>query len=1154
MNNRFWNIRQVKSPGNISLPINLTEYITENIMKGIFAILTLTIVLTITSIFVVNRAYSLDNSDDISIEGTLLMLDDKTSHVAVSVQVIRNGELIDGVLSDENGKYQFIHLEPGEYQVRCYIGEYVYYSDKKNKPVAEISEATSLKVEGGKTFHNIDFRFPPFRKGIWKNYDVIDGLANNVVSEIYHAPDGVMWIGTEGGGVSCFDGSKFKNLTKKDGLADNWINAIHRDPDGFMWFGTSGGVSRYDGKEFVNLTTMDGLVNNNVWDIYHGSDGIMWFGTGTVIMDAFYGGVSRYDGESFVNFTTKDGLSHEWVNTICRDLNGSMWFGHLQGGISRYDGKDFINLSTKDGLVSNSVQDIYCDADGAMWFACSGGVSYYDGKKFINFTTKDGLASNIVVAINRSDDGTMWFGTHGGVSRYDGKGFINFTTEDGLANRVVNTIQCNPNGAMWFGTGGTYNLERGGVSRYDEKGFTNFTMKDGLPNNIVTDILSDSDGVMWFSTRNGVSHYDGNQFLNFNQEDGLAGNWVSEIYCDFDGALWFGTVSGGASRYDGKSVSNLSTKDGLGGNNVAVIYRDPNGIMWFGTWDGGLSRYDGKEFTNLTRDGLLNGVILSIHRDFDGMMWFGTYLYGVYRYDGKDFVNFTTEDSLAGSSVWSIHRGPDGMMWFGTWDDGLFRYDGKEFVNFTIEDGLAHNQIMCIYRDVDENMWIGTDGGGVCCYDGTAWTSLDTRDGLAGKTVKSIYQDADNSFWFATDGGATRYRPSDKPPKAQIVSVTTDQSYQDLSAIPSFTTGQRITIEYNAIDFKTVPEKRQYRCRIRETESAWGKPIKLTFSDYIFEEPGKYNFEVQAIDRDLNYSQPASVTLTIIPLWYKNGWIVFPSAGAIFVLLISSIFFGLRYYVQRQNVRAYERAAVQELQDANQMQMALMPTNAPSIGGLEIAGKCIPANTVSGDFFDYLEGKQQSEIALVVADVTGKAMKGAMNAVMADGILHAVAKDMMELSPASLMMVLNDVLKGRMEQDMNVTMVIGTIDVETKTLTIANAAHHAYPLLLSNGEIQPLKTGGLPLGMKAGVKYSEEEFQLASGDVIIFMTDGIIEAQDSEERHYSESGRLENTILQFTPEQPVEAMVDAILNDAMDFSRNKSTRNDDMTVVAAKIQ
>ncbi len=68
--------------------------------------------------------------------------------------------------------------------------------------------------------------------------------------------------------------------------------------------------------------------------------------------------------------------------------------------------------------------------------------------------------------------------------------------------------------------------------------------------------------------------------------------------------------------------------------------------------------------------------------------------------------------------------------------------------------------------------------------------------------------------------------------------------------------------------------------------------------------------------------------------------------------------------------------------------MALMPEAAPSICGLEIAGKCLSATEVSGDFFDYLPGESSDEIAVVVGDVTGHGMKGAMNAVMVDGVLR----------------------------------------------------------------------------------------------------------------------------------------------------------------------
>ena len=66
----------------------------------------------------------------ISIEGTLLMLDGKTPHVAVPVQVIYEGEAVETTLSDDAGRYQFANLKPGKYQVRCHVlGGYAHYGE-----------------------------------------------------------------------------------------------------------------------------------------------------------------------------------------------------------------------------------------------------------------------------------------------------------------------------------------------------------------------------------------------------------------------------------------------------------------------------------------------------------------------------------------------------------------------------------------------------------------------------------------------------------------------------------------------------------------------------------------------------------------------------------------------------------------------------------------------------------------------------------------------------------------------------------------------------------------------------------------------------------------------------------------------------------------
>ena len=204
-------------------------------------------------------------------------------------------------------------------------------------------------------------------------------------------------------------------------------------------------------------------------------------------------------------------------------------------------------------------------------------------------------------------------------------------------------------------------------------------------------------------------------------------------------------------------------------------------------------------------------------------MWFGTAA-SVSRYDGYGFVNFTTENGLVSNDVWAIHQDPTGAMWFGTLG-GVSRYDGeasvpKRFVAFTTEDGLASNGVWTIHQDSKGAMWFGTQSG-ASAYDGIAWISLDTRDGLAGDKVHSIDQDEDGFLWFGTAGGVTRYRQDTTPPKVCIDSVCTapDQPYMELEAIPPITAGTRVTIEYYAVDFKTLPTKRQYRYWIKEIDT-----------------------------------------------------------------------------------------------------------------------------------------------------------------------------------------------------------------------------------------------------------------------------------------------------------------------------------------------
>jgi ligand-binding sensor domain-containing protein len=243
--------------------------------------------------------------------------------------------------------------------------------------------------------------------------------------------------------------------------------------------------------------------------------------------------------------------------------------------------------------------------------------------------------------------------------------------------------------------------------------------------------------------------------------------------------------------------------------------------MWFGT-ERGVSRYDGEKFHH----GLRNRRVYAVRDTPSGVVWLGTLDGRIYRFDGQKFSIFPLQDRVRDRRIWDIYSTPDGIMWFGTESGGVSRYDGKNIQRFTKKNGLANTIVHAIHHTPDEMMWFGTYDGGVSGYDGVAWTSLDTRDGLPANYVRAIDHDSQGFLWFGTVAGVTRYHRSTVPPKVRIVSAQTNETiHTNLTAIPHITTGTRVTIRYNAIDFKTHPAKRQYRLRILkengETERDW---------------------------------------------------------------------------------------------------------------------------------------------------------------------------------------------------------------------------------------------------------------------------------------------------------------------------------------------
>ena len=246
--------------------------------------------------------------------------------------------------------------------------------------------------------------------------------------------------------------------TQKEGLSSNDVWDIFEDSQGNLWFGTNGGgISKYDGEHFIHYTEKEGLSNDKVYSILEDSYGNLWFGTKN--------GLSRYDGESFIHYKEKEGLSNKIVMSILEDSRGNLWIGTNGGGISKYDGENFIHYTEKEGLVSNAVRCILEDSRGNLWYGTNGGgVGKFDGRNFVHYTEKEGLSSNMVWSILEDDNGNIWIGTEKGLNHLitpkegeeiEGASIYNYTKQDGLkgVDFLLNSSYLDSKGRLWCGSG-----------------------------------------------------------------------------------------------------------------------------------------------------------------------------------------------------------------------------------------------------------------------------------------------------------------------------------------------------------------------------------------------------------------------------------------------------------------------------------------------------------------------------------------------------------------------------------------------------------------------------------------------------------------------------------------------------------------------------
>jgi serine phosphatase RsbU (regulator of sigma subunit)/ketosteroid isomerase-like protein len=200
---------------------------------------------------------------------------------------------------------------------------------------------------------------------------------------------------------------------------------------------------------------------------------------------------------------------------------------------------------------------------------------------------------------------------------------------------------------------------------------------------------------------------------------------------------------------------------------------------------------------------------------------------------------------------------------------------------------------------------------------------------------------------------------------------------------------------------------------------------------------------------------------------------------------------------QRLEQEMIERErAEQELQVARRIQQASLPREVPKLEGWQINPYFRPAREVGGDFYEFFE-LPNGQLGFAVGDATGKGVPAALVMTATCAFLGGVATASGS-SPGEVLAQVNEAVLARIPANMFVTCFYGVLDPSSGHFSYANAGHNLPCCCHVEGASTDLKARGMPLGLMPGMSYEEHETILTVGESVLFYTDGLTEAHNSQ--------------------------------------------------------
>jgi hypothetical protein len=251
-----------------------------------------------------------------------------------------------------------------------------------------------------------------------------------------------------------------------------------------------------------------------------------------------------------------------------------------------------------------------------------------------------------------------------------------------------------------------------------------------------------------------------------------------------------------------------------------------------------------------------------------------------------------------------------------------------------------------------------------------------------------------------------------------------------------------------------------------------------------------------------------------------------------------------------QELRLQERVN-RELEIARQVQQSFLPSAMPKMSRLDVAARCIPAEVVGGDYYDFVQ-LDRHRLVLVIGDVSGKGIQASFFMTLTKGFLRSLCRE--ELSPADVLRKMNRLFVESAPRGIFISIVYGIVDVSRGEFRFARAGHNPVIVRRVNGEAVHLQPNGLAIGLDRGVEFDrviqDATVQISDGDTLVFYTDGLSEARNPVSDEFGDQ-RVIDTVARLDATS-AQQLLDDVYDEVARFVEG-ARQHDDMTILVARL-